>query len=58
LAKILVSRALFSGLPKVPTVYLGSLIKASLVEAKTVNGLALFNVSIRPAAVATSINVV
>ncbi len=53
----MVSIALFSGLPKVPTVYLGGLIKTSLVEAKTLNGAAIFYVSTSPAAVAASTNV-
>src|SRR5204863_222228 len=56
--KILVKVALFSGLTKVSTVPAGSLPKAPLVGANTVNGPGPCSVSTRPAALTAATNVV
>src|SRR4029077_15822028 len=56
--RILVSCALFSGLSKVSTVPAGSLAKASLVGANTVNGPVPDSVSTRPAAFTAATSVV
>src|SRR5689334_18880841 len=50
--------ALFSGFTRVSTVPLGSLPKAALVGAKTVNGPGPFNVSTSPAALTAATRVV
>src|SRR5438270_4028939 len=53
-----VSVSLFSGLTSVSTVPAGSLAKAALVGAKTVNGPGLDSVSTRPAALTAATSVV
>src|ERR1700756_1468633 len=55
---MLVSVALFSGLTSVSTVPAGSLAKASLVGANTVNGPGPSSVSTRPAALTAATSVV
>ena len=50
--------ALFSGFSRFSTVPAGSLAKAALVGANTVNGPVLFNVSTRPAAFTAATSVV